>query len=476
MNVCMVSSEAVPFCKTGGLADVVGALSQALAKDKHDVRILLPLYGGIARDGMEDTGLSATIKVAGNEEKVGFLMKKVGLVPYYFVSHPSFSTRNGVYGDTSFAPYTDNISRFTILDKAVFALCKALDWKPDVLHCHDWTCGFVPYLLSTNKDPFFQNTKSVVTIHNLAYQGDFSRLDFLASDIDGDDRLFVGHGSEKRCNMLKSGLEFADAITTVSPTYANEIKEQEGGCGLDGLLRSRSANLTGILNGIDYEEWDSSTDPNLDCHFSTRSLTGKAKMKTKIQKEFGLEQKDDIPLIAMISRIADQKGFRELLDGEPCALERILRDQRLQMVVIGTGDKDMERKLQELAKRYDNLSVNILFDNKAAHRLEAGADYFLMPSRFEPCGLNQMYSLHYGTLPIAHKTGGLADSIIDADENPEVGDGFLYDAQSGEEIEKTVKRALSHYPDLKAMRLRGMHADFTWEKSARSYFRIYGLQ
>jgi starch synthase len=476
MNVLMISSEAVPFCKTGGLADVVGALSSALAEEKVDARVLLPLYGSIDRTGMSDSGVSGTVRVCGSEEPIQFLTKMVGDVPYYFLEHPWFSSRPGVYGETSFAPYVDNLERFTILDKAAFVLCKKLGWKPDVMHCHDWTSGFVPYLLRISDDPFFKKTRSMMTIHNLAYQGNYSRLDFLKTDMRGDEKLFTGTGSGKQCNMLKSGLEFADSITTVSPTYAKEIQTSEYGCGLEGLLKSRASSLTGILNGIDYGEWNPEKDQFLEYHFSAKNLSGKTKMKLAIQKDFSLTVNEHIPLIAMISRIADQKGFAELLSGDECALERIVRYGKVQMVIIGTGDKSMEEKMEALGRKYENLSVNIMFSNKYAHRLEAGADFFLMPSRFEPCGLNQLYSLRYGTIPIARKTGGLADSIIDADEDKEKGTGFLFTEESGDEIEKTVLRALDHYPDIDGMRVRGMENDFTWEHSARSYFSLYGIQ
>jgi len=476
MNVLMVSSEAVPFCKSGGLADVVGALSPALVTLGLDVRVLIPLYGNIDNRHMEDTNISCLIPIEGKDEQVSFLTQTVDNVPYYFIKHPSFTDRKGIYGETSFTPFTDNLQRYALLDKCALELCKALGWKPDVIHCHDWTCGFIPYLLRISKDPFFTETKSMMTIHNLAYQGDFSRLDFLKADIPGTEKLLQGFGQNARCNMLKCGLQFADKITTVSPTYAEEIKTEQFGCRLEGLLRQRSQDLRGIINGIDYHEWDPMEDEHFIHHFDKDHLEGKALTKAEVQKDFGLEEKPQTPLVAMISRIADQKGFCELLEGNPCALERIVRDRNVQMVIIGTGDKLMETKLLEIGNRYPNLSVNILFSNRLAHRLEAGADYFLMPSRFEPCGLNQLYSLRYGTIPVARKTGGLADSIIDVDEHPDTGNGFLFTAESGEEIEKTVTRALSYFGQLDAIRKRAMMCDFTWERSAHSYFELYRIK
>ncbi|MFA6776286.1 MAG: glycogen synthase GlgA [Sphaerochaetaceae bacterium] len=475
MNVLMLSSEAVPFCKSGGLADVVGALSAALHTLGVDVRVLLPLYGSIDTTHMTRTGLSCRVTVDGFAETIEFLTQTVRGVPYYFISHPAFTERKGIYGDTSFAPYEDNIQRYTIEDKSAFGLCEALGWKPDVIHCHDWTSGFAPYLLKLSASSFFKETKSVLTIHNLAYQGDFTRLDFLKTDIPADPRIFMGTGSGARCNMLKCGLEFADKITTVSPTYAQEIRTEQFGCHLDGLLRQRKEILSGIINGVDYEEWDPKKDSHFVHHFDKDHLEGKALTKREVQKEFGLPVEAKTPLFAMISRIADQKGFRELLEGSPCALERIVRDHQLQMVIIGTGEKAMEDKLMAIGDKYPNLSVNILFSDDLAHRLEAGADYFLMPSRFEPCGLNQLYSLRYGTIPVARRTGGLADSIIDIDENPHDGDGFLFSVLSGEDIEKAVSRALSYYGQLDVLRARAMTHDFSWEQSAHSYFSLYGV-
>ena len=475
MNVLMISSESVPFCKSGGLADVVGALSSALQRIKVDVRILLPLYGCCDTSQMNDTGLSCSICVNSQNEKIEFLEETVGAVPYYFIKHPWFTERKGIYGEDSFTPYKDNLQRYTLLNKASLELCKLLKWKPNIIHAHDWTCGFISYLLKTSNEPFFKGTKSMLTIHNLAYQGDFSRMDFLKTSMTADPRLFMGTGLGKQVNMLKSGIVFSDIVSTVSETYAKEIQTEQFGCHMEKLLQERGENLKGIINGIDYEEWNSATDVNFTNHYTSDDLRGKALTKAEVQKECGLEVNERIPLIAMISRIAEQKGFCELLEGSECALERIVRDNPLQMIIIGTGDRTMERQLKELGEKYSNLSVNIIFSDALAHRVEAGADYFLMPSRFEPCGLNQLYSLRYGTIPIAHKTGGLADSIIDVSEDSEKGDGFLFSELSGAEIEKTVRKALSFYPHLDELRKRAMACDFTWERSARSYFKLYDI-
>lgn len=473
----MVSSESVPFSKSGGLADVVGALSTALASLGEDVRVLLPLYGSGESSSFTELTVTLELPLLGGEELVTFSETTLNKVTYYFLRHPYFTARKGIYGDTSFTPYCDNLRRFALLNKAVLALCKALDWKPDVIHCHDWTTGFVPYLLKTEQDPFFGKTRSMMTIHNLAYQGEFSRLELLGTDIMPEERMFSGERANKRTNMLKTGLEFADLLTTVSPTYAKEIQTQELGCHLEGLLSERKNQLNGIINGIDYEEWNPETDPFLTHHFSAENLAGKELTKAEIQAEFSLEVDASIPLFAMISRLAEQKGFVELLEGSPCALERMLTEQRMQMIIVGTGDHTLEKKLVEIGKNHPNLSVNILFSNRAAHLLEAGADFFLMPSRYEPCGLNQLYSLRYGTLPVARRTGGLADSIIDLDENPEEGTGILFEQMSGHGILEAVERSLAWYrkgqKSMNEIRTRCMQWDSTWQRSAHSYLALY---
>ncbi|NLA98378.1 MAG: glycogen synthase [Spirochaetales bacterium] len=477
MNICMVSSESVPFSKSGGLADVVGALSTALASLGEDVRVVLPLYGSVDASSFLEVPVTGELSLLDSEEQVSFCQTNLNGVTYYFLRHPFFTERKGIYGDTSFTPYVDNLRRYTLLNKGALFLCKELDWKVDIMHCHDWTCGFLPYLLKTEKDKFFRDTKSLMTIHNLAYQGEFSRLELLCCDVLPDDRMFSGNASSKRTNMLKTGLVFADKLTTVSPTYAREIQTKEYGCNLEGLLSERAHDLTGIINGIDYEEWNPQTDPFMNHHFSANQQKGKALTKAELQAEFGLEVDESIHLFSMISRLAEQKGFVELLEGSPCALEEMLQTHAMQMVIVGTGDHALEKKLVEIGQRHDNLSVNILFSNRAAHLLEAGSDFFLMPSRYEPCGLNQLYSLRYGTLPVARRTGGLADSILDLDENPEAGTGILFDSMTGRGILEAVERALHWWSKgkktMQAIRTRCMHWDSTWERSARSYRSIY---
>lgn len=466
----MVTSEAVPFSKSGGLADVVGALPQALNNKKQDARIIVPAYNTSNQDAGEfvcslDVPMLATIQT------VEIRQKQVNKVLYYFVCHPMFGQRLGIYGDTSFQPYEDNFSRFTVLCKSALMMCEKIEWKPDIIHCHDWTAGLVPYLLKVKNSQFYIGTKTIFTIHNLAYQGTFPRMDFLFANCKPNQKLF----SNGQINMLQAGLFYADYITTVSPTYAKEIQTQEQGCGLESIICKRKNRLKGIINGIDINEWNPQKDPLIPYHFSISKMEGKDKLKAEIQKQFGLEQRPGVPLFAMISRIASQKGFDIILQN----LEQILNEMDVQFIIVGTGDTTIENALKDIETRCKNLSVNILFSNKIAHLIEAGSDFFLMPSRYEPCGLNQLYSLRYGTIPIAHKTGGLADSIIDVDEYPEKGTGLLFDNLTAENVKKHVARAIQLYNRtegngcLKNIRKRAMEQDFSWEASAKEYIELY---
>jgi starch synthase len=473
----MVSSEAVPFSKSGGLADVVTSLSQALVDLDNEVRLVLPCYGSTDDALFTTTPMRLTVAMQGGDETVGIKHFRFQGVDCYFIIHPWFTSRKGIYGDTSFTPYSDNFLRFLLLAKVPQLLCAALDWHPDILHCHDWTAGLVPFLAKRDTNGVFSQTKTIFTIHNLAYQGDFPRMDLLLGAIEVDPRILAGEGIHQRVNMLKAGLEFADIITTVSPTYAKEIQTVEHGCGLSELLQARSNHLYGILNGIDTQEWGPLTDPFIDMHFSTENLSGKRQVKSAIQKRFGLPIDPSVPVISMISRIAEQKGFVELCQGTPSALEQILTELPVQVLIIGTGDKAIEEKLTALGELHQNLSVNLIFSNTAAHLVEAGSDFFLMPSRYEPCGLNQMYSLRYGTVPIARRTGGLADSIVDCDDDPVGGTGILFSEMSGKAIFEAVARAVQHYAEgpqhMLPICIRGMEVDFSWRQSAQEYMRIF---
>ncbi|MDC7243790.1 MAG: glycogen/starch synthase, partial [Sphaerochaetaceae bacterium] len=376
MNIFMITSEAVPFSKSGGLADVASALSIALAELGHNVSVLMPAYGFINLDDFSSPIANFKIELNSKKENIEVVKTTLKNVDFYAVKHPYFTERNGIYGDTSFTPYADNFERYILLSKAIFPLCKKIDLKIDILHAHDWTAGFAPYLLKQNKDKYFNKCKSVFTIHNLAYQGTFPRLDAIKASIEIEDDIFNGDSINKTVNMLKVGLLYSDFITTVSPTYAKEIQEKELGCNLDHILKKRESSLFGIINGIDYDEWNPSTDEFFTTHYDINNLEGKKQLKREVQKIFNLEVNDNIPLISMISRIAEQKGFYELLDGEN-ALETILKNNDSQVLIIGTGDEEIIRRLKILDDKYDNLSLNIMFSNKYAHMVEGASDFFL---------------------------------------------------------------------------------------------------
>lgn len=466
----MCTSETVPFSKSGGLADVVGALSFALAESKENISVFMPLYGSIDQERFSPF-TTLDIEVLGEVRNIEIVSLVLNNVTFYALKDELFTGRMGIYGNTSFTPYPDNALRYTLLSLAAVELAKIL--KTDILHCHDWTTGLIPFIVKQQN----LKIKTIYTIHNLAYQGDFSRYDFLFSNLKPTKACFMGKGREKRFNMMKCGVECADIITTVSPTYAYEIQEPKLGCNLYTLLKSRAKDLYGIINGIDIKEWDSEHDPNFDEHYSLNDFSGKAKLKAEVQEEFGLEVNKDIPLVSMISRIADQKGFCELLEGDDCALEELAKKMKVQFLIIGTGDSHYEEKLLDIASRYSNVCVKILFSNRVAHRVEGAADFFLMPSRYEPCGLNQLYSLRYGTLPIARKTGGLADSIIDLTENSQNGTGFLFEEITREGIIEAVEKAIAFYEQdrdgYQAARKRAMQRDSSWNASAEEYKKVY---
>lgn len=462
----MITSEAVPFSKSGGLADVAGSLPPALIDKGHDCRIIVPAY----HTKIEEAGIfecEFNVPMLSGTEHIVITSKTVGKTKYYFVCHPWFCDRIGIYGDTSFAPYEDNLERFSLFDLASLSACINLNWKPDIIHCHDWTSGLIPVFLKNLNNIFFMNTKTVFTIHNLAYQGIFSRMGFLLTGSKPNEASF----SNGQLNMMQSGIATSDFITTVSPTYAKEIQEPEQGCRLDPILVRRKEYLKGIVNGIDINEWNPESDKLLNEHFSIDDLSGKRKLKQQVQQQFNLPVAPDVPLFAMISRLASQKGFDALLG----CLERMLKEMRLQFIIIGTGDTSIEKQLLEIASRNDNLSVNILFSNKAAHLVEAGSDFFLMPSRYEPCGLNQLYSLRYGTIPVARQTGGLADTIIDIDDYPDTGTGLLFGNLSSESVYDHVKKAVELYErdDFDNIIRRAMNQDFSWSSSAEEYIKVY---
>jgi len=464
MKILMITSEAVPFSKSGGLADVVGDLSQALSALGCTVKVLVPSYDTSVADSGEKL-CTLRVSVLGGPEKVEIATQMVGSVQYCLLCHPVFNNRKGIYGPTSFEPYADNFFRYSLLCKSALKLCESQDFEADWLWCHDWASGMLPYMIKQARPQALKDARTIFTIHNLAYQGTFARMDFLFTLNKPNELLFA----DGRINMMQAGIAFADIVTTVSPTYAKEIQGSVQGCSLDWLLRRRSSSLFGIINGIDTEAWNPETDELIASRYSKDDLSGKALCKADCQQRFGLEIREDVPLFTMVSRLAWQKGIRELC----LALEEELDKLDIQVLIIGTGDKNTEDDLIRLHQKHPNLSVNFIFSNKAAHQAEAGGDFFLMPSHYEPCGLNQMFSMRYGNLPIAHRTGGRADTIIDYQT------GLLMDSVTVQSIREALQRAVDlHHrkEDMKAMMIKAMEMDFSWNASAAQYMKLLQSQ
>jgi starch synthase len=476
MRVVMAASEAVPYAKTGGLADVVGALPQALQRLGIEVSVVIPAYGSISaqRFAVQPTGWTLHVPVSDRTVAAGILesVTPAGVRVYLIQADPYFA-RAGLYG-TPDGDFPDNAERFAFFSRAILALLSRLG-APDVLHCHDWQTALAPVFLRTDGGRYaaLDGTRTVLTVHNLGYQGLFWHLDWHLLNIDG--RYFTPDYLEffGKINYLKGGIVCADAITTVSPTYAREIQTPEFGHGLDGVLVARRHALTGILNGVDYGEWSPESDDHIAAHYSADDPGGKAACKADLQKTVGLPVEAKVPVIGIVSRLADQKGFDLLAAIAPQLLRR-----RVQVVVLGSGDARYQDLFQDLARRFKKrMSVAIAFNNGLAHKIEAGSDMFLMPSRYEPCGLNQIYSLRYGTIPIVRATGGLADTITDFDAASGAGNGFTFVDYTPAALLACIERALKAYRARTAwpgLMRNAMREDFSWDRSAEAYADLYG--
>ena len=476
MRILFASSEAYPLIKTGGLGDVSGSLPRALLDLKQDVRLIIPAYA-------EALGqLGKTQRIAEFSEGTYNVTLHEGQLPgstltVWLVEATGYFDRPGnPYLDSNGEPWADNAERFALFCRAVTRLALdqvGLDWRPDIVHCNDWQTGLVPALLSLSA----QRPATVFTIHNLAYQGLFPAETLHKLGL--PPAWWNHHTLEfhNQLSFIKGGLVFADRINTVSASYAQEIQTPEFGNGLDGLLRHRSAALSGILNGIDTQEWDSASDPLLEHHYDSTDLSGKQTNKLALQTALGLPQKADTPLIGLISRLVTQKGIDIILEALPSLMK-----QPLQFVVLGSGDRTMEEALLSMAKQHPNkLVVTIGYDEILAHRIEAGVDMYLMPSRFEPCGLNQLYSLRYGSVPIVRNVGGLADTVVDTSAktlSKGTANGFVIDSDDSLAMVKTIKRALRRFRDKaqwRQLQITGMQQDFSWQHSAKEYLSLYRL-
>ena len=476
MRILLASSEVHPYSKTGGLADMVGALGKALARAGHEARIVTPLYRGVLEkfpalrrtDWRFDLPLGVN-RVQGN---LWQLEVEPGLI-VYFVDQPAFYQRRGLYLEDHVS-YADNSERFIFFSKCVTHLARYLPWRPDIMHVNDWQAGLVPALMRHQRlaEGWGSPPPVCLTIHNLAYQGTFPAAAFALTNLPGE--FFTMDGAEffGQLNCLKAGIAFADVITTVSPRYAREIMTEEFGCGLDGLLRRRQDRLQGILNGVDYEEWNTTRNPFLKHSYSAAQLAGKAKSKAGLQQELKLPAAADVPLFGTITRLAEQKG----VDINLGALEEMLSAD-IQFALLGSGSTTYERAYLGLARRFPSkVAVCIGYDESLSHRIEAGCDFYIMPSRFEPSGLNQMYSLRYGTVPVVRAVGGLDDSVIDFTEDGARADGIKFHEYSARALAKAIRKALALYQEpalLRRYRQNGMKMDFSWDRTVGEYLKVY---
>jgi starch synthase len=483
LKILIVTPEAVPFAKTGGLADVTGSLSGALSKLGHQVKVILPKYKMVDESAFNLQEVNVNfLEILLGEKKEKIKLKSCQLpdskVEYLFVANDKYYRRNELYKDkaTGF-DYGDNDERFILFTRGVLEVLKALNWRPDIIHANDWQSALIPAYLKTlyAGDPFFAETATVFTIHNLAYQGNFPKDSFAKIGVARE--LFYPTSSFEfwgNVNFLKVGISYADLVSTVSERYAVEIQSSsEFGFGLEGVLRTRNADLYGIVNGVDYQEWSPEKDKFIPYRYSREDLSGKKKNKRTLLEKCNLAtNRENVPLIGIISRLADQKGFDILAQ-----ISDQLLSLDLQMVILGTGEEKYHQLFQKMAKKYpEKISVNLRFDDPLAHLIEAGSDMFLMPSRYEPCGLNQLYSLKYGTVPIVRETGGLADTIQDYDPHTGEGTGFVFKNYDSDELLDAIKKALRVSQDKETwtkLMKNGMQKDFSWEASAKKYESLY---
>jgi len=481
MKILMISSEAVPFAKTGGLADAVSALAIQLSKMGHDVKIVMPRYYKIDRKKLTLVEGPLAVHIANGEAWTGVYTTKMpgcGTLPVYFIDYEACFGRDGIYGTAQETDFHDNPYRFSMLCHCSFELCKKLNWIPDIVHANDWSSALVPVLLKhVYRYQEFEHTASVMTIHNLGYQGQYAKDKY--PDLGIDWGLYYGANIEHEggLNFLQGGISSADMITTVSPTYAREIQTREGGFGMDGLLRQRSSCIAGILNGVDTDQWQPSKDKLIPYQFSVKEMSGKKKCKAELQKRLGLEVNDAIPIVGMVTRLVEQKGIAEVFAPLYGSLYQMCTEMNVQFAILGSGEKWCENEINTLQSKLNNMRAYIGYDEKLSHLIEAGSDFFLMPSHYEPCGLNQIYSMVYGTLPIVRRTGGLADTVENYNQEKGTGTGFCFDDISPRAIHDTVGWAVWAYynkkNDIAKMQRRGMMSNFGWDIAANRYIEVY---
>jgi starch synthase len=476
LRILHIASEAVPLVKTGGLADVVGALPPALRALGHDARVVIPGYRR-AIAAAEKLGLtwgvhSMTIEAGGIDHRLGVGTVHIDGVPVYLLACNELFGRDGIYGPSPSNDYEDNARRFAVFSKGALALAGYLGWTPNLVHCHDWQAGLVPALLERGFNHSLPATRSVFTIHNIAYQGAFWHFDMKLTGLDWGlfNPLHLEHYG--RLNYLKGGVVFADRVTTVSQRYAEEIQQAEYGFGLEAVMRANAFKLSGITNGIDTSTWNPASDPHLPATFDLKKLAGKKTCREQLRNETGLVPDKRACLVAVVSRLVEQKGIDLIVE----AVEPYILSGRMQLVVLGSGDQALEFRLSQLQARHPGwVYAWYGYNDPLAHRIIAGADLFLMPSRTEPCGLTQLYSLRYGTLPLVRHTGGLADTVRDVSSGE--GNGFDFGPIDLGHFSSVLDRALGlyeHFPDQwKAAMKRGMKTDSSWQTVARHYEKLY---
>ena len=472
MRILFVASEALPYAKTGGLADVIEALPRALVKLGHEVAVFLPRYRGVKSPKVI---LPSVTIPQGSRLRFPAITDGSVLhgVRYFFLDDPFYFDRDGIYGDKNHE-YPDNAERFTEFSRATIELAKQV-WLPDLIHCHDWQTAMIPVLLRTSygDDPVVRNIPVVFTIHNIGYHGIFPRESLERAGIPSATYHPGGIEFFGNVNFLKGGLIYSDYLTTVSRKYAQEIQTSEFGFGLEGVIRSRGDRLVGILNGVDYSTWSPDKDALIAMKFSAKNLVGKRVCKEGLLEEMHM-LRDNLnrPVLGIVSRFADQKGFDLIAE-----IAHDLMQEDVQLAVLGTGDRKYEELFRALATDFPGrVGLKVAYDNRLAHLIEAGADMFLMPSRYEPCGLNQIYSLRYGTVPIVRATGGLDDTIESFDLEHGTGTGFKFTEYTGTALLYTIRQALHHYSNegiWKRIQLNGMAKDYSWNTSASEYAKLY---
>ncbi|RKX27798.1 MAG: glycogen synthase GlgA [Candidatus Zixiibacteriota bacterium] len=481
LKILMAAPEAGPFVRTGGLGDVMSALPAALAREGHDVKVFIPRYGIIdgTHHGIKRQDIRAEVSLEDQVYEVSTEHVNDGMsgAELVFVANPELFDRPDLYQDPATGKdFTDNYLRFAFFCRAVIEIVKELRWQPDVIHVHDWQAALIPVYLKSiyADDEFFAHTRTILTIHNLAFQGLFEAEQFPGLDL--PEEMFYSETGELEfygsVNFLKAGIVMADAITTVSEQYSKEIQTKEFGCGLEGVLQTRADDLHGIVNGVDYSVWSPSRDKLIPCRYGLLNLSGKRTSRVELLGKAGLPIRDTAPLVGMITRLTEQKGLDLLVDGA-----KELFELNLQMIILGNGEERYHEALQELETMYpDKLKVFLEFNDSLAHQIQAGSDAFLMPSRYEPCGLNQLYALKYGTVPVVRKVGGLADTVIDYDKRTGEGTGFVFEDYDADEMIATLRRVVELYgrrqPWTRLMKA-GMNLDYSWDASARKYSELF---